>query len=116
MVAALSFIRSIAFDFRLYFCNSVVSVIPIWRLRKFSYRALMGFEVGEGCQIMRHAHFDSLRHLTIGARTITNRKSQIDSRGGITIGSDVVGGVPGKKIGMRQSSLSHQTIYFRFFA
>jgi acetyltransferase-like isoleucine patch superfamily enzyme len=81
--------RAILSELRLYICNHVISCIPIHAVRLMYYRSIMGFGIEENTFILLGAKFDAAQGLVIGANSVVNGDCRIDTRGRISIGSNV---------------------------
>jgi maltose O-acetyltransferase len=82
-------LRRIQFDGLLFLCNRVVAHIPSHAFRKFFYRSVMKFEIGEKSFIFCRAHFDTRAAFRMGRHSTINAECRLDNRGGITIGDNV---------------------------
>ena len=82
-------LRRIWFDGLLFFCNHIVAHVPSHCLRRWFYRGLMQFEIGERSYIFMGARFDGRRSFKIGHHSTVNERCRLDNRGGLEIGSNV---------------------------
>jgi acetyltransferase-like isoleucine patch superfamily enzyme len=82
-------LRRIWFDGLLFLCNRIVGHVPSHALRKFFYRSVMHFEIGEKSYIFCGAHFDNRGEFRMGSHSTVNQECRLDNRGGITIGENV---------------------------
>lgn len=76
-------------EFRIYFCNELISRFPSHRVRNWFYRKVMRFQIGDRSTIFMHCTFDRTIALTIGNHSTVNSGCRLDTRAGITIGSNV---------------------------
>ncbi len=68
--------------------NNVISVVPLWCVRKI-YHRLMGIKIGKGSQLNLRTYLMGPGKLVVGDYTHVNPGCLIDYRGGIEIGSSV---------------------------
>ncbi len=68
--------------------NNVISVVPLWCVRKM-YHRLMGVKIGKGAQLNLRTYLMGPGKLVVGDYTHVNPGCLIDYRGGIEIGSSV---------------------------
>lgn len=71
-----------------YYLNSVMSHIPVWRIRKMSFN-ILGIKIGKETYIERKNFFISPKLITIGSYSHINRGCLLDARGTIIIGDNV---------------------------
>jgi adhesin HecA-like repeat protein len=83
------FFRRVSFDGLLFLCNKIVCHLPSHALRKFFYRGVMKFRIGEHSYIFSGARFDARGGLEIGNETTINESCRLDNRGGLVIGNNV---------------------------
>lgn len=76
-------------DFRLWFCNFIVSYIPFHFIRLSYYRYIMGFKIGKGSSIHIGTKFNCAKNLEIGINCTINQYCRLDNRGGIFIKNNV---------------------------
>lgn len=81
--------RRVWFDGLLFVCNRIVGHFPSHALRKFFYRSVMKFEIGEQSYIFCRAHFDNRGGFKMGNHSTINEECRLDNRGGLTIGDNV---------------------------
>lgn len=74
--------------FSIYICNYIISIIPVWLIRKYYY-ILIGLKIGKSSVMNMSQYFFSIHKLKIGRCTHVNRKCFFDARAGITIGNNV---------------------------
>jgi serine acetyltransferase len=82
-----SFLRRISFDGLLFFCNRIVGHFPSHYMRRWFYRSVMQFEIGERSFI--GAEFDTRRLFKLGDHSTINQDCRLDNRGGLEIGNNV---------------------------
>lgn len=82
-------LRSFVSELRLYFANRVVAWIPSHLVRQFYYRKIMRFEIEMDSAIFMGTQFDSAQGFSIAKNSVINQCCRLDTRGGITIGSNV---------------------------
>ncbi len=82
-------LRQIGYEGLLYFTNRVLARIPSHQLRLFFYRRIMRFAIGSKSYIFMDAWFDTKGGLTMADHSVVNQKCRLDTRGTITIGSNV---------------------------
>lgn len=68
--------------------NNIISVVPLWSVRKI-YHRLMGIKIGKGSQLNLRTYLMGPGKLVVGDYTHVNPGCLIDYRGGIEIGSSV---------------------------
>ncbi|WGX94737.1 acyltransferase [Nocardioides sp. L-11A] len=73
-----------------YLLNEIVGKVPFVALRHHLY-ALAGVGFGERSvgMLMMHVEISAPHRLSVGANTVVGRRSRLDARGGIRIGSNV---------------------------
>ena len=71
-----------------YYLNSVMSHIPVWRIRKLSFK-ILGIKIGNETYINRNNFFITPKLITVGSYSHINRGCLLDARGKITIGNNV---------------------------
>ena len=81
--------RRLLFDGLLFVCNRLVAHFPSHWLRRWFYRALMQFEIGERSFIFMGAEFDTRRLFKLGDHSTINQDCRLDNRGGLEIGNNV---------------------------
>lgn len=81
--------RGFLSELRLYICNHVIAKVPSHTLRLAYYRKVMGFVLDTGVSIHLGGKFNCALGLSIGANSAINNDCLLDSRGGLTIGSNV---------------------------
>lgn len=82
-------LRTIRFYLMLFFVNEIVSNCPIFFIRKFVYRLILG-KFDTDSSILMHVELRAPRNILIGKRCVVNRYSILDGRGAkILIGDDV---------------------------
>jgi acetyltransferase-like isoleucine patch superfamily enzyme len=84
-----SWLRRVWFDGLLFVCNRIVAHLPSHALRKFFYRSIMKFQIGELSFVFCRARFDNRGGFTMGSHSTINEECRLDNRGGITIGDNV---------------------------
>ena len=80
-----------------YLTNGIIATIPSYTVRHAWYRRVLGVELQSHAAIQRGCYIWSFspgsirrnRLLRIGEHTLINRRCCLDTRGGITIGSNV---------------------------
>jgi adhesin HecA-like repeat protein len=82
-------LRRVWFDGLLFVCNRIVGHLPSHAARKFFYRTVMKFQIGEQSYIFCRAQFDSRGRFKMGNHSTINEGCRLDNRGGITIGDNV---------------------------
>ena len=82
--------KKILSELRLYVCNHIIGKIPSHTCRLAFYRYIMGFKLDEGVAIHLGACFECARGLKIGKNSVINQNCKLDSRGSISIGSNVL--------------------------
>jgi acetyltransferase-like isoleucine patch superfamily enzyme len=81
--------RRILAELKLYICNHVISHFPSTTVRMMYYRNVMRFKIGKGSYIFLNCKFDASNGLIMGENSVINAHCRIDSRGLVTIGSNV---------------------------
>lgn len=76
-------------DLQLYLCNQFVSRIPSHTIRRLFYRWFMNFDIDRTSYIFMGAFFYAPGKLTIRSNSVVNQQCRIDTRGGVTVGSNV---------------------------
>lgn len=76
-------------ELRLYVCNDWVNRVPSHKIRKWYYRKIMGFIIGNQSSIFMDCTFDCARGISIGDNSVINSRCRLDTRGNITIGKNV---------------------------
>jgi len=84
-----SILRRLWFDGIMFLCNGVVAHFPSHVVRRWFYRAVMRFEIGNRAFIFMGAQFDSRGHFRLGGNSTINERCRLDNRGGLDIGSNV---------------------------
>ena len=82
-------LRRLWFDGVLFLCNYVVGHLPCHALRRWFYRVVMRFEIGERAFVFMGAQFDARGHFKLGDYSTINQRCRLDNRGGLDIGSNV---------------------------
>lgn len=70
------------------FTNTIVSHIPIWKVRRLIFQYLHA-RIDKSSFIHRNCYIMDIHRLTIGKDSHINRNCTLDSRGGLTIGNSV---------------------------
>ena len=86
---ARSFLRRLLFDGLLFFCNGLVGHFPSHAFRRWFYRAVMQFEIGNRSFIFMGAEFDTKGQFKLGDHSTINQHCRLDNRGGLEIGNNV---------------------------
>jgi acetyltransferase-like isoleucine patch superfamily enzyme len=84
-----SLLRRLWFDGLMFVCNHLVGHVPSHSLRRWFYRAIMRFDLGERAFIFMGAHFDTRGQFKLGDYSTINQDCRLDNRGGLEIGSNV---------------------------
>jgi acetyltransferase-like isoleucine patch superfamily enzyme len=71
-----------------YFYNNFVTHIPVYCIRHFYLRSVLGIAIGKNTAVHMGCFFTG-RKITIGTNTVINRNCYLDGRIGITIGNNV---------------------------
>lgn len=74
--------------FYYYVCNYIISVIPVWFIRKGYYK-LLGAQIGKGSVLNMSQYLVVPQNLEIGNYTHINRGCFIDARSNVKIGNSV---------------------------
>jgi acetyltransferase-like isoleucine patch superfamily enzyme len=86
---ARSFLRRLLFDGLLFFCNGLIGHFPSHAVRRWFYRSVMQFEIGQRSFIFMGAEFDTRGQFKLGDHSTINQDCRLDNRGGLEIGSNV---------------------------
>lgn len=70
------------------YTNTILSHVPIWRLRRYFFRSL-GCKINSETYIDRHCYIMGVNRLEIGHGTHVNRQCTLDARGLLYIGNSV---------------------------
>lgn len=73
---------------KVYICNRWISRIPVHRIRLWYYRKLMKYSIGKKSSILMGTTFDVSRNFCMGDHSVINQECRLDTRGGITIGTN----------------------------
>src|SRR5437879_6026776 len=74
----------------LYLANYWVAYIPSHLFRLWYYRRIMGFAIDQGASVLMEASFDASGNFSLGRNSTVNTKCRLDTRGKISIGSNVI--------------------------
>jgi acetyltransferase-like isoleucine patch superfamily enzyme len=74
--------------FEYYFYNSIVTRVPVYGIRHFYLRHILGISIGRNTAVHMGCFFSG-RKITIGNNTVINRNCFLDGRTGIEIGNNV---------------------------
>lgn len=75
---------------RLYFCNHIISKLPLVGLRMWLYSRVLKFELAKTSTIFLGARFHCAGGLKLGERCVVNENCRLDPRGGIQIEHDSI--------------------------
>jgi maltose O-acetyltransferase len=82
--------RYFAYHLLLYIANYWIASIPSHHFRLMFYRHLMGFGIADDASILMGAQFDAKGNFSLGRASTINRNCRLDTRGGISIGDNVI--------------------------
>jgi maltose O-acetyltransferase len=85
----LSYIKYVGIEVVFYLMNNIVSSFPSHTFRKFFYRHIMKFKIGNQSYIFMGTSFDTRNNFKIGDNSVINRNCRLDNRGGLFIGNNV---------------------------
>lgn len=69
--------------------NHIINKIPFYFIRGWFYKNIFNFKLGKGVTIFLEVRFDATSGLVIGDNSVINSSCRIDTRGLVTIGSNV---------------------------
>lgn len=84
----LTFLNYYRSFFRYYIPNHLIAKIPLYGIRNFYYKLILGIKIGEGSSIHMGAFFVE-SNLSIGLNSVINRNCHLDCRGGVILGNNV---------------------------
>ena len=84
-----SLLRRLWFDGLLFVCNGLVGHFPSHSFRRWFYRAVMRFEIGNRSFVFMGAEFDTAGQFKLGSHSTINQDCRLDNRGGLEIGNNV---------------------------
>ena len=82
-------LHHVLFDALLFVCNRVVAYFPSHSIRRWFYRTVMRFEIGERSFIFMGAEFDTRSLFKLGDHSTINQNCRLDNRGRLEIGNNV---------------------------
>jgi acetyltransferase-like isoleucine patch superfamily enzyme len=85
----LRWLKSVCVEIIFYLMNNIVTNFPSHIIRKFFYRHIMNFKIGNKSYIFMGVTFDTRSNFKIGNNSVVNKNCRLDNRGGLFIGSNV---------------------------